>query len=489
MTDPARPASLSQLALLRSSRLGYTSTSRMSPRPSSRANTPRETDMFFWPASNKALLRAARKIINYLAPMLDSRLSVQLWDGSRVSLGTGEPGPFAVAISSPGVISSLLRRPTLANVTGHYLAGRIDIQGGDLMAFGEAAREKRLGRGLRGASKWYLFRQAWPFLLRRADRSTVRHAIPDSETGLTDRRDRYKHVQFHYDGIPTEAYQLFLDSEMVYSCAYFTAPDVSLEQAQKDKLEVICRKLQLERGERFLDIGCGWGGLLCYAAQRYGVRGHGITLSHEQFDYAREKVRRLGLEDRVTIELTDYANVTGTYDKIASIGMMEHVGIANYPAYFTKLGSLLRDRGLLLNQAIARGAKKTAARFKKLSPEYRLVQKYIFPGGELGHIGNTVEAMEGARFEIHDVEAWRHHYARTCRLWCQRLSARREEAVKLVGEEKYRAWVAYLAAFSFAFEDGLLRIFQTLASKHKARGLSGLPLTRKHLFEPAGRAA
>jgi cyclopropane-fatty-acyl-phospholipid synthase len=193
-------------------------------------------------------------------------------------------------------------------------------------------------------------------------------------------------------------------------------------------------------------------------------------------------VRRLGLEGRVKVELRDYADLEGTYDKIASVGMFEHVRRADHPAYFHKLYGLLRDRGLLLNHAIARGAKATEAWFRRVRPEHRLIQRYIFPGSELSHVGHTLQTLEACRFEVHDVEGWREHYAQTTRLWCQRLSARREEASALVGPERYRLWAAYLACVSFAFADGSLRIFQVLASKHASRGASGLPPTREDLY-------
>jgi cyclopropane-fatty-acyl-phospholipid synthase len=212
------------------------------------------------------------------------------------------------------------------------------------------------------------------------------------------------------------------------------------------------------------------------------VRAHGVTLSEQQLAFARARVRELGLEGQVSVELRDYADLDGCYDKVASIGMFEHVGIANYPAYFGKLYSLLRDRGVLLNHSIARGAKPSRGQFRKLRPEHRLIQKYIFPGSELDHIGHTLEALEASKFEVHDVEGWREHYARTTRLWCQRLAARRAEAERLVGPERYRLWAAYLAGVSFAFADGSLRIFQVVATKHASKGPSGLPPTREDLY-------
>jgi cyclopropane-fatty-acyl-phospholipid synthase len=437
--------------------------------------------------TDKALLRSARAVVAHLAGLLESPLQVRLWDGSCVGLGSAGPARLTIALGGPGVIGSLLRRPTLANLVGQYLAGGIEFVGGDLIEFGEVLRDKGLRGGLRKASKWRLARALWPFVFCRGG-VAPKHDAPEGATGLQQpQKNRPEFIQFHYD-LPTEFYKLFLDDELVYSCAYFTAEGQTLDQAQHNKLEMICRKLRLRPGERFLDVGCGWGALVCHAAAHHGVQAHGVTLSEEQFAYATEKVRRLGLADRVTVELKDYADLDGTWDKVASVGMYEHVGIANYPAYFGKLWSLLPDRGVLLNHGIVRPAKKTAADFRKLRPEYKVIQKYIFPGGELDHIGHTVEVMEGCKFEVHDVEAWRPHYARTLRLWCQRLSARRDEAVRLVGEAKYRAWVAYLAGFSFAFHDGHLGIFQAVATKNARKGLSGMPLTREHLYAAGGAA-
>ena len=235
-----------------------------------------------------------------------------------------------------------------------------------------------------------------------------------------------------------------------------------------------------------LDIGCGWGGLICHAAQNYGVQAHGVTLSQTQFDHTQEKIRRLGLTDKVTVELRDFYTLDGTYDKISSIGMYEHVGIANYPKYFGKIYSLLRDRGILLNHGITRRAKTNNRRYAYQRPEHRFMTKYIFPGGELDHIGHTCESLEASRFEVHDVENWREHYAQTTRLWCQRLSACQDEAIAMVGPERYRLWIAYLAGVSFAFNDGSMRIFQVVASKHAARGKAELPPTRADLYCRAG---
>jgi cyclopropane-fatty-acyl-phospholipid synthase len=245
---------------------------------------------------------------------------------------------------------------------------------------------------------------------------------------------------------------------------------------------MICRKLRLVPGEKFLDIGCGWGGLVCHAARHHGVTAHGVTLSQAQLDFAREKIARLGLQDRVTVELKDFRELTGTFDKIASIGMFEHVGLANRDAYYTQMRDLLRPRGLLLHHAITRSAKKSARAFRRRRPEYAAVINYVFPGSELDHIGDTAASLERNGFEVHDVEAWREHYARTTKLWCERLYASRETAEGEVGAAKVRLWLLYLAGVSLGFERGTIGIYQTLASR-RARGLSGLPPTRADLYE------
>lgn len=432
--------------------------------------------------SDGAYLKAAKAVARALAPQLQAPFTLELWDGSCVPLGDSARDDYRIVIASAGTIGSLLRRPTMANLAIHYAAGRIDLKGDDLITLVEAARAKRVRFKGRELHKGSLLKQAFPLLFAFDDKAQLEHQYSGEETGLDlAKRDEKSFIQFHYD-VGNEFYQLFLDPEMLYSCAYFTDWDNSLEQAQKDKLEMICRKLRLKPGERFLDVGCGWGALLCHAAQNFGVQAHGVTLSQAQHDLALEKAKALGIADKVTVELKNYEDLTGEFDKISSIGMYEHVGIANYPRYFGKLKSLLRDKGLLLNHGITRRAKRSKRAFRKIRPENRLIRKYIFPGSELDHIGHTLESMEALGFEIHDVEGWREHYAKTCRLWHQRLIANEEEAVAQVGRERYRMWIAYLAGVSIGFQDGSLRIYQTLATAHKSKGAAELPPSRADLY-------
>jgi len=436
-------------------------------------------------ASPERQLAAAKQSLAHLAEHLNARFSVRLWDGTIVPLGPEARRDLCVAIRGPGVVGSLLRRPTLETVLRLYATGKIDIEGGDLIEFFDVARIEKSRARLKQVRKSLLIKNALPFLFAPAEKAETQHAYQGDVRGRggAARNDR-DYIQFHYD-LGNEFYKLFLDPEMQYSCAYFTDWNNSLEQAQLDKLDMICRKLRLKPGERMLDIGCGWGGLICHAARHYGVQAHGVTLSQEQFDFAREKIRQLGLEGRATVELRDYTTLEGQWDKISSIGMYEHVGIANYPKYFGKLYSLLRDRGILLNHGITRPAKRSKRRFNKIRPEQRLILKYIFPGGELDHIGHTCEVLEATRFEVHDVEDWREHYALTTRHWCRRLSANKDEAIRQVGAERYRLWTAYLAGVSYGFLDGSVRIYQTVASKHAARGKAELPPTRADLYRAA----
>ena len=434
--------------------------------------------------SDQRRLDAARKVIEHVGGLIDARFSVRLWDRSMVPLGQNVDPDFFIAINSPAVIGMLLRRPTLENLLLQYVSGSIDIHG-DLIDFVAAARDEGARsprKRLRGIKKSFLLKQALPFLFSSRPETNEKHQYPGDEVGRKEsRRDNQEFIQFHYD-ISNEFYALFLGKEMQYSCGYFRTPDTSLDQAQHDKLEMICRKLRLQPRDRFLDIGCGWGGLICHAAHHYGVQAHGVTLSQTQFDYATEKVKRLGLESQIRVELRDYSGLEGEYDKIASIGMFEHVGIANMTRYFQKIKSLLRDRGILLNHGICRQAKRTRRAARKIRPERRLLLKYIFPGSELDQVGHTIDLLQICRFEVHDVEAWREHYALTARHWYRGLIAHKEEAIELVGKETFRMWALYLASGSIGFADGSTHICQVVASRRSSKGASGLPLTRADLY-------
>lgn len=431
-------------------------------------------------------LKSIKDLLNSLAEPLNLNVSVRLWNGEVVPLGPNADGKYIIAIAGPGVIGSMMRRPTLEMLIRLYATGHIDFEGGDLIDISEALKTRDSSRErLRKISKLMLAKKTLPFLFAKTQIADLKQGFQEDSVGRVEsKRKNQDYIQFHYD-VGNEFYELFLGKEMMYTCAYFRDWSNSLDQAQYDKMDMICRKLQLQPGDRMLDIGCGWGGLICHAAKHYGVKAHGITLSQQQHDYAKAKIAELGLSNQVSVEICDYANHQGTYDKISSIGMSEHIGAANYPRYFSKINSMLRDRGLVLNHAIARSSKSSQKLVKRIRPERKFLLKYIFPGSELIPVGMTTDFLEQTGFEVNDVESWRDHYAITLRFWCKNLSANKERAIELVGAERYRLWVAYLAGGSVGFTAGSIKIFQVVANKKAAKGISGMPPTREHLYRAA----
>jgi cyclopropane-fatty-acyl-phospholipid synthase len=267
-----------------------------------------------------------------------------------------------------------------------------------------------------------------------------------------------RNIRYHYD-CSNDFYRQFLDPRMVYSCAYFRDPECSLEQAQFAKLDHICRKLDLRRGETFLDIGCGWGALVLHAADRFGSFATGCTLSKRQFEYAVNRAEESPGAGRISILEADYRDLTGSYDKIASVGMFEHVGRRRLECYFRKVASLLSADGLFLNHGIIRPQPASD------SAESLFLRKKVFPGGELAHLSDVVRVAETAGFEVLDVENLRPHYALTCRAWVRRLQQNVAACLRAVDTERYRTWLLYLAASAWFFESGQTDIYQILMAK------------------------
>lgn len=380
-------------------------------------------------------------------------VALSLWDGSTINpKGTAK---IHLTLKSPQAISSLVR-PTLGKIAKAYVEGQIDIEG-------DVRETIQIGERL-------VSDHASTYQRRSAVFNWWRHTRP------ADRRA----IQHHYD-VGNEFYGLWLDRNRVYSCAYFKTDDDNLDLAQEQKLDHICRKLALKPGERFLDIGCGWGALIIWAARHYGVKATGITLSDEQHAYANQRIRELELEDCCEARLMDYRDVATEqpFDKIASVGMFEHVGKKNLPVYFEKIFSLLKPGGLVMNHGITTNSLDDRALGSDIG---KFVDEYVFPGGELVHVSRVIREMSTQGLEMWDTECLRPHYAKTLWDWVSRLEAKAGRARELVGERRYRIWRIYMAGSAYAFERGWISIFQILAGKPLEDGSLPHPLTREYMY-------
>ncbi|MDQ1689682.1 MAG: cyclopropane-fatty-acyl-phospholipid synthase [Frankiaceae bacterium] len=404
----------------------------------------------------------------------DPGLRVRAWDGSESG---PEGAPATVTLRSRRALRRLAWDPNELGLGRAYVSGDIDVDG-DLYA---ALRMAGVGRPSNGPGMGWSERAKAGRIAARLGAVGRRPAPPPEEARLsgelhTRRRDRAA-VSHHYD-VGNDFYRHVLGPSLVYSCAVWRKPPpaCSLEDAQRDKLDLVCRKLALTSGMRLLDVGCGWGSMLLHAASEYGVSGVGITLSNEQATLARKRVAEAGLTDRIEIRLQDYREVTdGPFDAISSIGMAEHVGEAMVREYAAILAALVRPGGRVLNHAIARRA---GTRPSKSS----FIWRYVFPDGELLPLETTVAALESAGLEVRDVEALREHYALTLREWVNNLERNWADCVRLVGEGRARVWRVYMAGSALSFESGMIGINQVLAVRPSADGRSDMPLTREALL-------
>ena len=431
-----------------------------------------------------------------LGPAGTRAFAVRLWDGT-VEPAAGEPerpAPFTLVVRRPGALRRAFLPPSELAMAEAYIRDDLDIEG-DLVAGSLLA--DALARRL-----------ASPAALARAVRALV--AVPGDDASVSDadaarrwrgwritgrlhRRARDTNaVRFHYD-VDEDFYALWLDARMQYSCAYFAREGMTLDDAQEAKLEHICRKLRLREGQRLLDIGCGWGGLLEHAATRYGIEGVGITLSERQAGVARARFERAGLAGRCRVEVRDYRTLAGDgeFDRIVSVGMREHVGRRRLPEYFATAHRLLRPGGLFLDHgilragaAVPRGAARRAAAWTRHRIWRRdaFIQRYVFPDGDVMPVGMLLNAAEPAGFDVRDVENLREHYARTLREWVRRLEARHDEAARIVGEHTYRIWRLYMAATVHGFTSGRLTLVQSLLARPHPGGRVDLPPTRADLY-------
>ncbi|PBQ16606.1 SAM-dependent methyltransferase [Pseudomonas congelans] len=380
-------------------------------------------------------------------------LRLKLWDGHQMDLG---PAPsVTIVVKDPQLVSDF-SHPSLGLLGSAFVEGRLELEGSisevvrvcDELTHALVDDDESAGNPVR-----------------------VEH---DKDTDATS-------IAYHYD-VSNDFYQLWLDREMVYSCAYFKTGDESLEQAQQDKFHHLCRKLRLKRGEYLLDVGCGWGGLARFAAREYGVKVFGITLSQQQLALARERVQAEGLQDKVDLQLLDYRDLPqdARFDKVVSVGMFEHVGQANLPLYAQRLFGAVKEGGLVMNHGIT--ARHTDGRpVGRGAGEF--IDRYVFPNGELPHMAMISAHISEAGLEVVDVESLRPHYAKTLEHWSARLEARLDDAARIVPEQTLRIWRLYLAGCAYGFTKGWINLHQILAVKPFADGKTGLPLTREDIYQ------
>ncbi|MFI0896017.1 class I SAM-dependent methyltransferase [Streptomyces sp. NPDC020983] len=430
---------------------------------------------------------AAPRIID-LAENVLSRpfpLRVRAWDGSEA----GPPGAPALVLRRRRALRRILWRPGELGLARAWVAGDLTVEGDLYEALDRLSglfweRPEPAAGAPSGA------RHALEVLRRPATYRLVRSVLaltgpglppapPPEEVGPrsgpahTRRRDRAA-ISHHYD-VGNDFYALVLGPSMVYSCAVWADEGTTLEQAQTAKLDLVCRKLGLREGRRLLDVGCGWGSMVIHAAEHYGVRATGVTLSVEQAEFARKRVAEAGLDDLVEIRVQDYRDVAdGPFDAISSIGMAEHVGSERYLEYARILHGLLRPGGGLLNHQIARRPLGDEAAYRV----DEFIDRYVFPDGELAPVGATVSRLEEAGFEVRDVEALREHYGRTLRAWVTNLEENWRQAVRLVAPGRARVWQLYMAASALAFERNRIGVNQVLAVRTAEDGGSEMPRTR-----------
>ncbi|MET8943060.1 class I SAM-dependent methyltransferase [Streptomyces sp. NPDC004542] len=419
---------------------------------------------------------AASRLKSLLEQLLGVPLPVRIraWDGSQA----GPPGAPVLIVRNRRAVRRLLFKPGELGLARAWVAGDLEIEGdlytalklmsGLVWERGEDART--LVQTLRDpearAAARGLLRLAGPPIPPAPPREEVRR-----RRHLHTRRSDSRAISHHYD-VGNDFYEIVLGPSMVYSCAYWEE-DGTLESAQRDKLELVCRKLALTPGQRLLDVGCGWGSMAIHAAREHGVSVVGVTLSQEQAAYARKRIADEGLTDRVEIRVQDYRDVTdGPYDAISSIGMAEHVGAERYLEYARALYALLRPGGRLLNHQIARRPHRDESAYHV----DEFIDAYVFPDGELAPLGTTVTQLERAGFEVRDVESIREHYARTLRRWVANLEAGWPRAVRLTSPGRARVWQLYMAASALAFEGSRIGVNQVLAVRTPESGESGLPL-------------
>ncbi len=398
----------------------------------------------------------------------DARLAFEAYDGSSVGAADAT---CRVRINNPRAIRHIVRAPGELGVARAFVSGDIDFEG-------DIVEGLSLAQGLADADA------GWRDLLdvvKAAKFGMIGPApIPDEEVRIPKKLSLHSKsrdaemISHHYD-VSNRFYEMVLGPTMAYTCAVFPTADATLEEAQEEKFDLVCRKLDLQAGQRLLDVGCGWGGMVRHAAKHYGVQALGVTLSKEQAEWAQKAIADDGLSDVAEVRHCDYRDVPeGQFDRISSIGLTEHIGWGQLDNYFTFLHTKLRDEGRLLNHAIMRPQAPLAAEDHRIDPG-GFMYRYVFPDGELEEVGEIITAMHRNGFEVHHEENLRPHYAKTLHQWCRNLDDNWDACVSEVGEPRARVWALYMAASEWMFLTGRMHLHQVLGTK-SVDGFSGMPL-------------
>jgi cyclopropane-fatty-acyl-phospholipid synthase len=390
--------------------------------------------------------------------------AVRFWDGS--TWGNADHPRFTFVLKHPEAIRRMVGASELS-LGEAYVNDDFDVEGNLEAAF--EFGDYLLGHELELREKLHV-----AGLLLKLSGNGHRGKlglVPRLHGGLHSKQRDSEAVSYHYNQ-SNDFYALWLDPRMVYSCAYFPSGDEDLATAQTLKLDYICRKLRLQPGDRLLDLGCGWGGLIQYAAAKFGVHAKGITLSEPQANLAQARIQEAGLTERCEVQVCDYRDLPSQpgYDKIVSVGMFEHVGESRLPAYFRQAWKMLRPGGVFLNHGIA-----ASANFKRNGESF--IDRYVFPDGDLVPLATTIRAAESCGLEVRDVESLREHYARTLRHWVRRLESHHSQARRVTSETVYRVWRIYMSGSAHAFTMGRVNLYQILFSKPD-HGDARLPLSR-----------
>src|SRR5712671_2328419 len=440
--------------------------------------------------SDPAVCRAIAVLDFAFGPGAERNYDIRLWDGTILRGEISPSADFALLIRRRGTLRRMLLPPSELSIVEAVISNDLDVDGnlesamglGDsvgkrIQSVGGIARLIPMVLALPGDD------EAPPLHESRYGRS-LRLLTPRA------RKSTQAEIRFHYD-VGNDFYALWLDPRMLYTCAYYRKESDDLATAQINKLNHICRKLRLQPGERLLDIGCGWGGLVMHAAEHYGVDATGITLSAAQSDYARQRIAERGLGDKCRVQMLDFRDLpfSARFDKISSVGVTEHVPENQQPAYFARVFQALEPAGLFLNhcEVSIRAARQTNRLGERIGhwlwKRDQFIDKYVFPDAKLVPLASVIRSAEAAGFEVRDVESLREHYIMTLRAWLRGLEKRKIDAIKRVGERTYRVWRLYMSAGAYNFRNGGINIVQALLSKPAPGGRAGIPLTRDDLYD------